>query len=144
MTDTQNKIQMFNCYIKVILKSKSCPAIYLRPEEGWNWKPLTCKSSQLTNRALRPPQHHSRFKYLHFLRKKKKNHAPINPLSDNPTKWSNTLKQFVGKLLMNCLSVFDHFVGLSLKAYVRYFLRNFYFSRNDSPSKTMKDVFYFI
>ena len=31
-----------------------------------------------------------------------------NPLSANPTKWSNTLKQFVGKLSTNCLSVFDH------------------------------------
>ena len=26
-----------------------------------------------------------------------------------------TLKQFVGNLLTNCLSVFDHFVGLALK-----------------------------
>ena len=32
-----------------------------------------------------------------------------------PTKWSNTLKQFVTKLPSNCLSVFDHFVGLALK-----------------------------
>ena len=39
----------------------------------------------------------------------------INPLGANPTKWSNTLKQFVGKLPMNCLNVFDHFVGLTLK-----------------------------
>ena len=39
----------------------------------------------------------------------------VNPLSTNPTKWSDTLKQFVGKLLMNCLSVFDHFVKLALK-----------------------------
>ena len=37
------------------------------------------------------------------------------PLSANPTKWSNTLKQFVGNLLTNCLSVFDHFVGLALQ-----------------------------
>ena len=29
----------------------------------------------------------------------------INPLSVNPTKWSNTLKQFVGNLPTNCLSV---------------------------------------
>ena len=28
-------------------------------------------------------------------------------------KWSNTLKQFVGKLPTNCLSVFDHFVELA-------------------------------
>ena len=41
--------------------------------------------------------------------------ASINPLSANPTKWSNTLKQFAGKLLTNCLSVFDHFVGLAFK-----------------------------
>ena len=39
----------------------------------------------------------------------------INPLSANPTTWSNTLKQFVGKLPTSCLSVFDHFVRLALK-----------------------------
>ena len=37
--------------------------------------------------------------------------SKVNPLSANPTKWSNLLKQFVGKLLANCLRVFDHFVG---------------------------------
>ena len=39
-------------------------------------------------------------------------------LSVNPTKCKkmlNTLKQLVGKLPMNCLNVFDHFVGLALK-----------------------------
>ena len=36
-------------------------------------------------------------------------------LSANPTKWSNTLKQFAANLLLNYLSVFDHFVGLALK-----------------------------
>ena len=35
--------------------------------------------------------------------------ANINPLSANPTNWSNTFKQFVSKLLTNCLSVSDHF-----------------------------------
>ena len=39
----------------------------------------------------------------------------FNPLSANPTKWSNTLKQFVSNLPTNCLSVFDHFVKLALK-----------------------------
>ena len=33
----------------------------------------------------------------------------------NPLKWSNTLKQFVRKVPTNCLSMFDHFVGLALK-----------------------------
>ena len=43
----------------------------------------------------------------------------IIPLSANPTKWSNTLKQFLGKLPTNCLSVFDHFVRLALKGLPR-------------------------
>ena len=41
-----------------------------------------------------------------------------NPLSANPTKWSNTVKQFVGNLQTNCLSVFDHFVILGLKGLI--------------------------
>ena len=39
----------------------------------------------------------------------------VNTLSASSTKWSNTLKQFVPKLPTNCLSVFDHFVGLAFK-----------------------------
>ena len=39
----------------------------------------------------------------------------LNPLSASPTKWLNTLKQFVGNLPTNCLSVFVHFVRLALK-----------------------------
>ena len=43
------------------------------------------------------------------------NSQSINPLNANFTKWSNTLKQFVGNLPTNCLSKFDQFVGLVLK-----------------------------
>ena len=39
----------------------------------------------------------------------------FNHVSTNPTKWSNTLKQFIGKLATNWMSVFDHFAGLALK-----------------------------
>ena len=39
----------------------------------------------------------------------------FNPLSVNPTKWSNTLKQFVGNLPTNCLRVLDSLVGSALK-----------------------------
>ena len=39
----------------------------------------------------------------------------LNPLSAKLTKWSNTLKQFVGNLPTNCLSVFDHFFILASK-----------------------------
>ena len=52
-----------------------------------------------------------------IIESKKKNH--FNPLSANPTKWSNTFKQFVGKLPTNCLSVSDHFVWLALKGLKR-------------------------
>ena len=45
----------------------------------------------------------------------------FNPLRANFTKWSNTLKHFVGILPTNCLSVFGHFVGLALKG-LRKFL----------------------
>ena len=38
-----------------------------------------------------------------------------------------TLKQFIGKLPTNCLSVFDHFVILALKG-----LKPFTFSQHDS------------
>ena len=48
----------------------------------------------------------------------------INPLNAKLTKWSNILKQFVDKLPTNCLSVFDHFVGLALKG-LRLRTRNF-------------------
>ena len=44
---------------------------------------------------------------------------PLNPLSANSTKWPNTFKQFVGKLPMNCFSVFGHFVNLALKGLKR-------------------------
>ena len=40
---------------------------------------------------------------------------PPNPLNADFAKGSNTLKQFIGNLPTNCLGVFDHFVGLTLK-----------------------------
>ena len=47
--------------------------------------------------------------YIYFLKE------TIKPLSASSTNWSNTLKQFVGTLPTNCLSVFDHFVLSALK-----------------------------
>ena len=51
----------------------------------------------------------------------------FNPLRANFTKWSNTLKHFVGILPTNCLSVFGHFVGLALKG-LRKFLCGWFLS----------------
>ena len=56
-----------------------------------------------------------------------------NLLSANFTKRSNTLKQFVGKLTTNCLSVFDHFVGLVLKG-----LRSQYSNDNTMKNGLLK------
>ena len=44
----------------------------------------------------------------------------IIPLSTNPISWSNILKQFVSNLPTNCLSVFDHFVGLVPRGFSSY------------------------
>ena len=46
-------------------------------------------------------------------------HFAITPLGANPTKWSNTLKQFLANFPTNCLSVFDHFVKLALKGLIK-------------------------
>ena len=49
--------------------------------------------------------------------------------STNPTKWSNTLKQFVSNLPANCLSVFDHFVKMAHKGLsISKSFKIFYFS----------------
>ena len=45
---------------------------------------------------------------------------PFNPLSANLTRWSNTL---TGCQPTNCLSVFDHFVGLALKGLTNFCIR---------------------
>ena len=42
----------------------------------------------------------------------------LNPISANPTKWSNILKQSEDNLPTNCWSVFDHFVKLALKGLI--------------------------
>ena len=55
---------------------------------------------------------------FHMIQMKITNFDTFNPLSANPTKWLNTLKQFIGNLPTNCLSVFDHFVGLALKGLI--------------------------
>ena len=61
------------------------------------------------------------------------NLSSINHSSANPTKWSNTLKQFIGNLSMNWLIVFDHFVGLALK---RLTISYLLFSSKESWTET--------
>ena len=59
----------------------------------------------------------------------------FNPLSANFSKWSNTLKQFVGNLPTNFLSVFGHFVGLALKGLSSRVGKKAFFKENEN--KTM-------
>ena len=60
--------------------------------------------------------------------KKKKFYFHFNPLSASPTKWSNTVKQFVDKLLTNCLRVFDDFLKLAIKGLRKCFNFPLFFS----------------
>ena len=64
-------------------------------------------SSQLLYRHLWESVRSSIMKFLFYI--------IIKPLSANFTKWSYTLKQFARNLPTNCLSVFDHFMGLAHK-----------------------------
>ena len=54
-------------------------------------------------------------KFLEYAKKNIHSGKGFNPLSANPTKWSNALKQFVDKVPTNCLSVIGYFVKLGLK-----------------------------
>ena len=60
-----------------------------------------------------------------------------NPLRANPTKWSNTLKQFVGKLPTNYLSVFDHLVKLALKGLTNRSTSDFLHQETLAPIKQL-------
>ena len=56
----------------------------------------------------------------------------------NSTKWSNTLKQFVGKLPTICFTVFDHFVRPELKG-----LRAYTWSRFQNLINEQLEVFFY-
>ena len=64
----------------------------------------------------------------------------INPLSADPTKWPNTLKQFVDKLPTNCLSVFGHFVNLALKGLICIKNQFFFLTLGSKLNQTYTNV----
>ena len=65
---------------------------------GGSWLPVI-----QTSTLINLPSHH----FQPFC---SKDENVLNPLRANPTKRPNTLKQFVGKLTTNCLSMFHHFL----------------------------------
>ena len=100
---------VFNSWKPLTTAAKSS-ILQKRPLWEISWKVLLLNSKRLLNmNILRQVQwqHISIFQALRIKR--------INPLSANPTKGPNTLKQFVGRLTTNSLSVFDHFVKFGLK-----------------------------
>ena len=64
----------------------------------------------------------------------------FNPLSTKLTNWPNTLKQFVGNLPTNCLSVFGHFVGLAFKGLKSVADKKALFYMNASTIKTLMSM----
>ena len=67
-----------------------------------------------------------------------KNCTLINSLSANPTKWSNTLKQFVGKILTNCLSLIILW-GWRLRVKIS---RNKYLKTTENPVSNMSTILF--
>ena len=61
----------------------------------------------------------------------------INPLSANFTKWSNTLKKFLGNFPTNCLSVFDHFVILAFRGLTLDFLSSVFLPYQKVTTKNL-------
>ena len=64
----------------------------------------------------------------------------LNSLSANPTKWSNTLKQFVGNLPTNCLSVFDHFMNLALNGLISSLLPKYFVQDGRSNNSSLLSI----
>ena len=71
---------------------------------------------------------------------------PVNPLSTNPTKCPNTLKQFVSKLLTNCWSIFGHLVLLALKglSHLKWETKHLCKSKGFSFMSEQVSCFYFL
>ena len=66
----------------------------------------------------------------------------FEPLSANSTKWSNTLKQFVGKLPTICFSAFDYFVGPEIKGLRAYTLSRFQYLINEQVEVFFYSILY--
>ena len=54
-------------------------------------------------------------------------HSPLTPFKHQPHKMVKLIQTMTQLLLTNCLSVFDHFLGLVLKGLTVYFLSFFSF-----------------
>ena len=69
---------------------------------------------------------------------KRKSVRGLGPLSANPTKRSNTLKEFAGNLPTNCLTVFDHLAIFVLKGLGISFREFMHFAGNLAESLELR------
>ena len=100
------------CYCYILVRNNWSIIQFLRNsrEAIYNCKLFLTHPQENINQRI-PRSYHKLLNYDNSLRIP----SLFNPLSANPTKWSNKLKQFFANLLTICFSVFDHFVGLALK-----------------------------
>ena len=99
-----------NFYPKTLINFRNSLKISLSQDPGCSDnKQRNLPRTQCASPSPIPPMANRVKAIFHFVL------CDFNPLSAKPTKWSNTFKQFVGKLPTNYLSVFHHFVKLALK-----------------------------
>ena len=125
----ETRYSKFNLFHFPICTTSAKHSIYLRKCKGYfllnfsfyliSKKLFFYTDKILTANLLQHMFTLSNLKWFSYFKFHAKFHS--NTLSANLTKWSSTLKQFVGNLPTNCLSVFDHFVGLALKGLPDYF-----------------------
>ena len=68
----------------------------------------------------------------------------FSPLGANPTKRSNTFRQFVGNLPAICLSVFDNFVGLALKQLINEIIGDIISNINEAIRSLLNFLIFFL
>ena len=133
MSQALNKVWREGLIFK--LKSMAGWPLLLKSPKNWN-SYILIKSPKILLKISLSPKILLRF-YIQFLFSAQYS-IPI---------FSTSIFIFIGKLssriscnlVMICKSISKLF-----KACVRYFLPNFYFWLSDSPSKTIKNIFYFI
>ena len=125
-------------YLKHRTYVENCTSVFPLLKESYSGKFIELDFSQ--NLSLRPKD---AVQSAHFSGKQFTLHcAVVEPVQyryhyhiSDDTKHDPFFVDFV---------VRDIIAKYNIKACLRYFLRNFWFSLNDSPSKNMKYVFYFI
>ena len=116
--------------------------ISLQQSDTFNKRACTYKKTTMDENLISEDMWHKNFKvYTLGTKLMLLNMAnTINSFRVNFTKWSDTPKQFVDNLPMNCLSVFDYFVGLALKVLKIFLVRGRFIVLCDVKHKKISNV----